>query len=264
MQSYLAGNPVTMTMALTDESGEVYSATAVEYSVLDGNGLVLVARTPLTTYVAGETEAVVEVGSTHNALSGVSPESRTVRLYVETATGTVLIEDHYRIAPETLLTIPDTSFQSVGSALLEASNMVNIEAFNSASTSDKIKALIQARHNIASLYFGVIHSDTWQTRVTLDDEVGDLNDYDSASFASLDEDFLRALKRAQVIEADFLLSYGSDSMQAKLDMGLTSETIGESSQTFANSKRPQRRVCQRAMALLAKYVTSATVRIGRA
>lgn len=263
MRDYLAGGDIALTIALVDDAGIALDVSAVSYRVIDGAGDEVIALTALDAFVSGDTEVALTIVAANNALVGTTPSVRTVQLYLTTTEGTALLEEHYRLVPETLLVIPSSSFQTYGAALSVAADMVNLDAWDAAARRLRVSALIQARHNIAQLSFGEVMFPDWQSRVAPRSEVGDLSEYTTVTFALLPLLFRETLARAQVLEANDLLGSGAGSIAEKRDAGVISDTVGESSQTFAAGKRVQAAVCPRAMATLSKYLNNG-VRIGRA
>lgn len=265
MQTYLAGNAVALTISLVDAAGGAIMASAASYAVLNTDGGEVVALAPVAGFVATDTEVVITVAAITNTLAGTVAEVRTVRLVLTTDAGVVQVEAHYRITPASLLIVPASSFQTYGSALQIAADMVSVTSWDAAGSADRTRALLQARQNIGLLRFGVVAflDWQWQSQVALRHAVGDINYYDAARFANLPLEFRDALKRAQVLEADFLLSAGPGSLQEKRDAGLTSDTVGESSQTFTARKPFKGVICSRALSVLAKFLATSH-RLGRA
>ena len=50
MAVYLAGTPISLSIPLQDRSGNIVPAISVSYSVMDGNGAVLLDTQPITSF----------------------------------------------------------------------------------------------------------------------------------------------------------------------------------------------------------------------
>jgi hypothetical protein len=263
MQSYLPGTDVQVTATLVDSAGEALSPLAVEYAVADEDGATVVARVALPGYVAGESEVVATVLAANNALDvDETYGMRVVTFFAQLETGWVATEVSYKIALLDPLVIPTTSFQSYNEANLTATTMPDLDGWNAASKDARIAALSEARDRLCRLvYADDVYSDIeWQSRVELSSEI-DLDDLTAPEFANLDAKFKTLLKKAQIVEADDVLT--GDPVSEKREDGLMSETIGESSMMFRPGRPARFPVSRRTMTMLSRYIRNKRV-IGRA
>ena len=276
---YLTNTAVTVTVDLIDADGNSLNVTSVDYRVVDQDDRVLVARTPLTTYTAGDVQATVPISSALNALAtGNVRETRTVEFIVTTDVATVGLVKTYGIENLDPLKTPDNSFQSFAMAELTAMSLPNVDAYNAASEQQKIAALMDAREHIVQLNFNLLNSNvnfgqdqlayvpegqfvsSYVARNSLFIFNGNLGLLNATQFAALPDKFKRALRQAQIAEANAIL--GGDTEQSRTH-GLLEDEIGESRQKYRDTVPLRLPVCRRALGYLSYYVTFAK-RIGRA
>jgi hypothetical protein len=264
MQSFLAAQNVSLSFDLTLTGMTV---TGVEVTVLDHEGVTVVARAPLAGYTPGAESAEVTILAVNNALAAdLNAAARTVNVYV-TGTGAAaaiaLLSASYRLVREDRLPVPDASFQTLAGADMEAEDMVNLAGWAAATESNKVSALMEARHRIAGMKFHYI-PENWQSRVTREIDLPNLEDLSAAEFAVLDVPFRTALRRAQVVEANYILERASSQDAAYRDAGVVSIVIGESSRTYARNRSVEssRPLHTRTLAILSRYLAPARIARG--
>lgn len=250
MQAYLGGQTVTLTIPLNDAAGEVIAATAVQYRVIDQAETELVAKTALATFTEGDAEVIVEIPAALNDLGSLMRGLRVVELYVTTEAGTSLITVEYVIEAFAVLAVGINSFQTYPAAVLVGYELPNLPGWSEASKNERMNALMAAYRNFGKLTLRYIQEE-------VDDDITKLS---AAQLDALAPEYLACLRRAQVLEADYLL--GGDEAGDIRRAGIMSATIGESSQFFRTQKPIEGAVCKRAMKELSRYVIN-TVRVGR-
>lgn len=278
---YLSGTEVALTIDLADPAGNPLTVNAVDYRVVNQDGTELVARTALTTFAAGDSSASVIIASTNNVVAtGNTREIRTVDLYCTLESGTILLTRSYAVELTDPLVVGVNSFQSFPQAQLTALDIPNIDAWDGASDQQKIQALMDAREHIVQLNFNLLNSNvnfgqdqlqyvpegqyqsSYVARNSLFIFNGNLAILNASQYANLPERFKRALRQAQLVEANAIL--GGDQTDSMRTSGVIEDRIGESSQKFRDRGIPLRLpVCRRALGYLSYYVTFAK-RIGRA
>lgn len=276
---YLADTEVTLTIDLVDAAGNGLSVNAIQYTVLDMNGQALVAQTSLAGFTSGDSQAVVVIPMLSNQLTAPNTrEVRTVELRCATDTGTIGLSKTYAIETTDPLKVPETSFQTFPMAQLTAFDLPNIAAFHAASERDQIAALMEARSHIVQLNFNLLNSNanfgqdslnyvpegSFQSSHVARNSVfvlnGSLDLLDETQFNQLPERFKKALRQAQVLEANAIL--GGEPDDAKRSIGIIEERIGESTIKFGQGAKLTLPVCRRALGYLSYYVSFAK-RIGR-
>lgn len=254
MQAYLGGQPVNLTIPLPE------NAQSVSYRVIDQSEAELVAKTLLSTFSSGDDLALISLSGELNQLAlGELRALRVVELYVVTDTGTIKLESGYYIEAEEVLVDGVNSFQSYNGAMFLSYEIPNLQAWNVATRNDRITALLAARRNIGKLRFRYVF-DACQNIVDNTVGIADLTLATKEQWEAMPQDFRAAIRRAQILEADFLL--GGDEIGDIRRSGLMSMSVGEAKQFFRPSKAIERAVCARAVKELSKFILSRT-RIGR-
>lgn len=238
MNTYPAGVGLQITIPMTDLNEEPVTALSASARVLDESEEVLDGS--LTVEIGGE-DAVVTVPAGVNQLAaGVIGGARTIELAIETAEGTFIKSEFYLIQASIRLAVPTNSFQTYTQALLTASTMPAMPGWLMHEPKERQNALMEAYRRITKLGFWIRPSDNpdYMNRIDLGEErhiTPDNWDIMTADdYAGLPEHFKKALRFAQLAEADDVL--GGDAIGKKRRSGILSETIGESSMMFKAGK----------------------------
>lgn len=133
------------------------------------------------------------------------------------------------------------SYQPYFESLLTAEEIAGVDVFKGATKSDQVAALVNAYEILNTMSY-----------VDKYGEYHDLGALDAAALDGLEPNFLRALKLAQIIEANEMLDVNS--LHYKRQDGLMSETIGESSMMFRPGNINNYPITRRSMAYLRQYV----------
>jgi hypothetical protein len=277
---FLVNTEVTLAIDLVDDAGNALTVDSVAYRVVDQDGVVKVAQTNLTTFTAGDPQATVIVAASVNQMAlGNTREIRSVELICDTESGTIGFAKTYGLETLAPLVTGANSFQTFPMAELTAMDMPNLDGWESASEQSKVRALIDAREHICQLNFNLLNSNAnfgqdqlayvpegqYQSSYVAQNSLfifnGDLGILNETQYAALPDRFKKALRQAQVAEANAIL--GGDSNESRRQSGIIEDEIGESRQKYRDSKPLQLPVCRRALGYLSGYVTFAK-RIGRA
>jgi hypothetical protein len=291
MLIYLAGTAVTLTIPLTDRYGNAINAASVAYRVLDQNENELVSQTPVAGFVAGSPSVTFTVPATANQLTGVAADpndpndttylraARGVELFVtDTSGNTLCIDASYGIELDSPLAFGLNTFQTLAQAEMTALDVPNTTGWDSATTDNKIAALIDARNHLCKLNYNLLNSNvnysqdqlayvpegqynsTYIAENSLFLFTGNLELLLPEQIAVMPKRFIRALQLAQLAEADYILS-GQD-MESKRANGLILDSVGDAKQMYRASKPLQLPCCRRALAYISYFVTFAK-HIGR-
>lgn len=264
MKTYLTGQSITVSIPLVDGDGGSVVALAASYRVLNHEGSV-VQSGEVTPWDAANTSATITVLASVNTLDGESGrEIRIIELVLTTAEGTTLVPHDYMVERQDPLSVPLTSFQTYNEALAGAYDIPKMDAWATATRQARLAALIQARNNLTRLRYDF---DNMDMDLSIDsighDAVVVLTE---DNFQEFPEDFIAALKRAQLIEANSLMT--SNTLSDMRNEGVLERTVGESSIKFApptvtasglSGKPTKRPVCEDAYNEVRIYVDTTTL-----
>lgn len=264
MKSYLPGQALNLTVALADSAGAAASATAVSFRVLDAAGAEVQASTPVTIPVPPVSSVVLAILQATNTLGvGVTSAPRQVEITVTTAAGQFIQNEYYALVQGDGLIVGVNTIATMLEANFIGFDMSWLDGWHSALPEARLGALKASRDDLCRLTYRYSPEDD-QTRIVHTPGLFtiDLKDYDAAELAALPADFLAALKKAQVLQADYRLA-GSTTERQRED-GLMSRTVGESSEMYRPGMGPIKYpVCKAAMAALSGYLEMNRWIIGR-
>lgn len=259
MQGFLPDQNITLTFDVSSSGMEIVS---VDYAVFDNADVQVVSRRAIAGVTSATTEVAVTILAVNNALPvGQTIASRVVTLWITgtgLSAGTVTQRASYVLLALDRLPVPSLSFQSLAAADMIAYDLAKVPSWGSATDSQKINAMLEARNRLVRLRYSWTPGD-WQNRVSPYAELVDerlFNEMTELDWADLDAQFKVALQRAQVLEAESLLTVDSDAEYRAA--GVVSVTIGESSRTFLRSMSGSAKlpVCARAMKVLSRYLAA--------
>ena len=233
-----AGSVATLSIPLYDQNGQGISVESIQYRVTDQDGLEVLPLTSLIFEADSETAEIEMGASLHTLANGMTRSLRVVELFLVTPSGPASLLYRYLVKAGDPLMVTINSFQTFSQAVLRATEISNVDAWDAASDDRKQSALIDSYGAIAKLQFT---------------EVDNIRDLTLNEFSSLDKRFVEALCAAQVIEANSRLG-GTDVSDLRRD-GLMSATVGEVSQMFRVSKPLSLPVSNRTLQALTGYLS---------
>ncbi|UUZ75522.1 hypothetical protein LP414_27790 [Polaromonas sp. P1(28)-13] len=259
-----------------DTDGNTLSVSSVQYRVTDSLGDEVIALTSLAGFVALTPDAVIVIPAASNTfIGGLTRDLRHVELRCMIGLNIVTLTVDYIIESGDQLEIGVNSFQSLAQAQFNAALIPNLTGWSSASSSQQIAALIDARLHICQLNFSPLTGNKlWgQDSLNFVPEGsyptnyaqrqggflwgGNLTFVNPEQFAKLPDLFRKALNRAQIVEADAIL--GGDPVEEKRHAGLLLDTVGESKQMYRAGKPLDLPVCRRALSYLSMFVSFSKV-----
>jgi hypothetical protein len=260
MQTFQAGGSVTLQIPLTDENDNDVAPTAVAWRLLDDMENEIVAPAAISGPFGDFIDLVVP--PTNNSLpAGSVIAARTVELIITTASETIYKRAAYGLVARQQLQILVNSFQTLTQAELEARYIVGLQGWMTASEEDKIAAMAEAYRRLTRIGYFV----RWPRDPDAQNTVSWWNIRNTTiparfwQFMKMDryltyypEDFRAALRKAQVSEADVILSV--DPAKSRRDDGIIKEEIGESRVTFRDSKPLDLGIAKRTLRFLDGYV----------
>lgn len=255
MQNYAPGTAVTVMIDLRAEDGSELVPLSARWRVLDEGDAEVLAWANFATPPVGASTAV-EVPSGVNTLgAGVTKGIRRVEVEIVDERGTYLLSEVYLLKAATALVLYENTFLTHSQALLLADEFAGryVAAWTTEPSRDEQEAaLLQAHARIRKQPIRLEFDDD-QSRITYTPwGKTRFEDITAQQVADLDPKLLKALKRAQLIEAAFVLT--EDGVNAARNDGLMSMTVGESSQFFRPSKPLDRGICKEAAAELARWI----------
>lgn len=261
MNTYPANTNVTVAIPFVDLNGAPVSPVGMtlSYQVLDELENIVQGPVTLANPAATDQAAVIVVLAVNNGLAGPRPNLnegvaegnpiittlglREIQLTMTTANGSYVAKAQYIVgSPDARLVLLQNSFQTYNLALLTASQIPNLMSWGLASEGDRINAMTAAWLGLTKLGYFV----RWPRDP---DAQNYLNWFDSANeiiiprlwsvmttdrwYNYYPELFRAAMRRAQVVEADAILTQSP--LNVKRQAGVIMEKIGQSEIQFRNS-----------------------------
>lgn len=270
MNTYLAGTPVKLAVSFTDSDGNPLSVLSATYRIVDDTSAEIQASTSFD-----PSQTTLLIASELNQIAAIDVESLTsetmdlVRLSeVRIVEFELTLEDGniqpfdipYALVPRERLIVGLNSFQTLRQAYLNALSVPGTTAWSTASEDQRIAAMIEARLRICSFSFQDIS--LGQSYIEGSTSIGDLSRLPPKEFKRLSTRFQKALQLAQIAEAEEVLGGGDQSTLLRRN-GLTSQTIGETQETYRSTAPVDMSLSKTALRHLGRYI-SLNKRIGRA
>lgn len=254
METYLDGQSVILAIPLSDEGGACIAADSVEVRIINQSNVEIVAKTSLAGFTAGDAQAIVAIPSEANTLvTGLKRELRIVELYIATDSGVTRLYHEYVIEAESVLELGVNSFQTYHEGVLLSLDIPNLQDFGLADRQSRIAAMISAWRNIGRLYLRYVDDNDMTRLITPWAESGNVTELTAEQFENLPEKMKSAIRRAQVIEANYQIGR-TTSVNTLREQGIIAATVGESSQYFSQSK-PYDSICgKETLRELSKYI----------
>lgn len=266
MKTYLAGTDVHLEALFIDRDGNSLPIVGdIQYRILAGDGAVLLPWADVQLNAIEPHKVSVTVPASVNQLSAQDEESiiafgvrelRAVEVMATLADGnkTAIIVS-YAIEPIEVLVFGVNSFCSLRQAQLIALDIPNTSGWSNATQSEQIAAMIEAKERISRLQFVV--TNRGQEYLVESASIPDITLLTPTQLGALPLRLLTALSKAQVAEANSIL--GIDPIDEKRRSGLVSEKIGESSESYRQSKAIELPVSKEAMRYLGAFVSLSKV-----
>jgi len=243
-----ASQPSIFTIPVTDEAGAHIDATSASWELFDERGVTIDAGA-VADFDASSPTVTFEIEAASLALpNGAQSAGREIVVYLTTSGGQHEVRDYFLITSPQPLALMQNSFITYPEALAIRTEFASLPGWDGNERTRQCAALAQAFRSLCRMaykvpgYNGTIdNQDKAYWGVGSDqglfwDRGGRrvrVSTLTAEEFDGLPEPFRRALKRAQIAEANVLL--GGDPVGDKRKAGIISETVGESS-SFFNSK----------------------------
>ena len=270
MNTYIAGTDIQLPINFTDDDGNPLSVKSATYQITDDLSNVIQMKQDFDL-----SQDTLLISSNFNQIESLDIDAITseqiseVRLYearivefdlVLSDGGMKSFDIAYIITPREKLIAGLNSFQSMRESYLTAMSISNSQNWSMASDSERVSAMIEAHIKICSFAFEDIT--LGQSYIEESTPIGDLSLIPPKDFKNLTPKFRKALRMAQLAEADEILG-GGDQDDLQRRRGLISQTIGETQDVYRSSKVLDMQLSKTALRYLSSYI-SLSKRVGRA
>lgn len=230
-------------ISLIDDTGTPHEAVSASWELFDDRGNSIVAGV-VADYTAAAPTAVFEIDGTSLTLPvGETNAGREIVVFLTTSDGDEIeVRDYFLVVARNPLAVTTNSFVSYPEALALRQEFGQLIGWDGNDQTRHAQALIEAYRRLCRMSFKVpgfvasgkdqksavygLGTDApWMSSPRVRVSTLTLEQFDA-----LPETFRRALKRAQLAEANVLL--GGDPIGDKRKAGIISETIGETSAFF--------------------------------
>lgn len=204
-------------------NGVSLTLTNMQYEVLDANSVVLVAKSDVPGFNGSNTVTNLTIDGSANTTTA-KRDVRLLNCYLVTATGEHIVSQVYILTGNQLSLTPlqDSFMTFAESALIRFKMAEEQEYYDALTDQIKVVALEESFNRIRKLKFKL-----GTTIIT------DIRTMDITAYQALEADFLVAIKKAQIAEANNIVE--NSPIRDKIRSGIISETIGESSMFFSRT-----------------------------
>lgn len=252
--------PSAVQWRVSNPAGILQDWTALDLSTQTGLPSTITVTVPASLNLI--TEVFSEISTTGGNVTYPSVrEGRTVDLLLSfVASPPQQITQSYVIRASDILQLMQNSFQSYPSSLEIADEVAaDLGAWQTATDEQRQDALAIAYYFLSRLDYEIYYDRDdiyFRSRASWGlpyiNTIGRLYNYAPSDFLNLDPDFLRAIRKAQVIEADWRLQ--GDPVGFERDSGLLSRTVGGASHMFRPGKPLKLSVSKKALQYLSGYI----------
>lgn len=261
-----SGQPSRFTIPAVDDVGVKIDATAAGWELFDERGTSIVAGVvsdfdPAATHIAFDLEA-----DDLTLPAGATSAGRELVVFLTTAGGEIELRDFFVLVASNPLKVAGNSFVSYAEALSLRQSFGNVlDAWDATpDRTQRSQALADAYERLLRMVYRLplidpqTQASSYAAYGTGTDDIFEayrrvkLRGLSLADFDALPEDFRRAIKRAQLVEADVVL--GGDTVSKKRRDGIISETVGESSSFYSTKPYLNLPVSRQAFEELRRYI----------
>lgn len=252
-------------ISLNDDTGTPYDGVSASWELFDARGNSVVAGV-VADYVASAATAVFEIDGTNLAL----PEGETnagfeLVVYLTMSDGSETeVRDYFLVVARNPLAVATNSFVSYPEAIALRQEFGQLVGWDGNDQTRHAQALIEAYRRLCRMSFkvpGFVASGKDQKSAMyglgtdapwISSPRVRVSTLTLEQFDALPAPFRRALKRAQLAEANVLL--GGDPVGDKRKAGIISETIGETSAFFQSKPYLNLPISKQAFEEVRRYV----------
>lgn len=259
-----SGQASKFTVSILAEDGTPYVPTGAAWEIFDEAG-VAIDDDAIDVSSAADSVSFTVPAAALTLPEGVTSAGRELVVTLTTADGAIELRDYFvLVASNPLVRLTNTIVTYAEALAIRQGFGPSLNAWDA--TEDhaaRASALIHAHANLCRIGYTVSMLNGGQVSDyagygTGTDDIFDmskrvrLTGITADAFAALPDHFQRAIKRAQLIEADSIL--GGDEVGDKRADGIISETIGESSTFFQSKPGLNLPISRRTFAALKGYI----------
>lgn len=261
-----AGRTSSFTVPAVDDAGSKIEATAAAWALFDERGREINHGTA-GSFTAGDDAVEFSIGAADLELPArATSEGREIVVFLETAGGEIELRDYFLLVAAQPLSLMVNSFVTYPEVLaIRAGFGPTLDGWDATIDRDtRSSALADAYERLLRMSFKVpfldpqVHASSYAAYGTGTDLPFDyarrirLRGLMIEQFDQLAPAFTKAVKRAQLIEANVIL--GGDIVGKKRRDGIISETIGESSAFFSAKPYLNLPISRQAYEELSRYI----------
>ena len=262
---------------LVDDNGLPLIVASVSYSVLDSSGTSVVPLVMSNNFIYGDSSVVIDIPDTVNTLDfesdGITKKRKdykTISVVADLESGSqYTIFKDYIVSTSLFakLVVMENSYQMLVSAEMLAMDM-SLDAWKMCSDVEKSSAMIEAYGRLGLYQYNVpvpvVYSSELPYVPLKTKKIVNVNMMSASDFCLLDSLFLKAIKTAQVYEADAILKHKimPSDYRDKISQGVTMEKVGDSYIALSKSKELSLSLSRNTLKALSQYV-DARFSIGR-
>jgi hypothetical protein len=263
---------IEIKVSLNDDNGIFLDPISVSFSLLDSNSNIVAPTTALSTFLAGDTEALVNIVPAHNSigfeLDGITQKKKDYKTLILTLTlysgAMFVIETQYIVSKSSQLSIMENTYQLMVFAEMLSMDM-KVPDWKIATSEEKRLAMIEAYTRLGKFGYEI------QNNLNIDSQsllyanlfispvkrrIHHLNFMKAEAFLDLPSNFLDVIRRAQLIEADAIIhnDISPSVVRSRMIEGVRSETIGDSSITMKTTIGAEYTISKATMRELSGYL----------
>lgn len=267
MDYYHEAKAVTIVVPFKDGNTNDILVTSFTSVLYDGerNIVLDLGETVVDKTMTAAKQGTVVIPATANALHGDDlQEVRVLEVVLKTGDTEVEFSSVYVIEAEQSLQVMRNSFMTYETALMMSRQLVTTTDFKSATKDNQRLALAEAYSRITGLsMIYPVYSETGYIQGYRSMNAWSWLSLQASDFNSFPANFKKALRSAQLFEANYLLQ--DNTVAQKAAQGIQSETIGESSVTLRSgyTGTSGSTISSTAMSILGPFLDS-SIKIARA
>lgn len=254
MDVMVPGRAVSITLPFVDYDERAIVPASLDYEILDENGDEVLALANILGFDANLGSHVITVTAAQNTLPATAVRAlRTVRMRItDAAAATFWIESTYIVEVVGSLLVAVNSLQTYGEALLNVRDVAERDGWESATDEQRRTAMADAYGQMGNFSLNFIWGEGNEDSIATTYSYGTVRDLVVADMALLNSRQLADFKKAQLLQADYLL--GGNVIEKDIADGLQSKTVGESSQFYRPRASLSMAISRRALSVLGKYI----------